>query len=85
METLTAGVLSGKASARTALDRFGAAIRDRVLSRIDGGISPPNAASTLRGKKGSSTPLVRTGRLRAAIKSKATLGGAENVPGGGTP
>lgn len=48
------------------LERLGLFVVGGIQKRISEGIAPPNAASTVA-KKGSSTPLIDTGKLRAAI------------------
>lgn len=45
---------------------IGTYVVGRIQARISDGIAPPNAPSTIA-RKGSSTPLIDTGRLRQAI------------------
>jgi hypothetical protein len=52
-----------------AVDRLAQKFAGEIQSRIADGIPPPNAPSTVA-QKGSSTPLINTGQLRAAIRGK---------------
>lgn len=59
----------GKLEQQTALDRMGLLFVASMQKRIAGGVPPPNADSTIA-RKGSSTPLIDEGILRASIKHK---------------
>lgn len=63
---LTVAVLDGKVTARAAAYRLGATVAGWVQDAISAGIPPPNAEATVRAK-GSSTPLVDVGTLRASV------------------
>jgi hypothetical protein len=56
----------GETTAKQALDQLGAAVAGGMQARIAAGIAPPNAQATIE-RKGSSTPLVDKGQLRASI------------------
>lgn len=66
---LAAGVFSGQMSATRALEILGAFGATEVKKTITegAGVPPPNAPSTIA-KKGSSRPLVDTGRLLGSIQ-----------------
>lgn len=51
------------------LERFGLQAVGEIVERIVRGIEPPNSPLTIE-RKGSSTPLVNTGQLKASITSK---------------
>lgn len=59
-------VLTGKISKKVALSQLGLLAQSKVQKRIASGPFVPNAPSTIR-IKGSSRPLVNTGRLRQSI------------------
>jgi len=59
-------VANGERTARVAAERLGLAVVAAVQERIAEGIAPPNAPAT-QAAKGSSTPLIDTGRLRQSI------------------
>lgn len=63
---LAGKVLDGKLSLDTALGLLGAKAAGEMQRRISAGIEPPNAPSTAAAK-GSETPLIDTGRLRASV------------------
>jgi hypothetical protein len=65
-------VIAGKLTAETASARIALAFEGSVKQRIARGIPPPNAPSTIAAK-GSSTPLIRYGQLRNAVRGKAKL------------
>ncbi len=60
-------VLLGKITPEQALAQLGAKVASMCQARIVAGIAPPLAASTLRRKKGKTTPLILTGQLRSSI------------------
>lgn len=66
MAVLQKQVLRGQVSEEQALARFGAKCVGDIQKRIVDGIEPPLAESTVK-RKGSSTPLVDTGQLKASI------------------
>lgn len=66
-------VANGERTARVAAERLGLAVVAAVQEHITQGIAPPNAAST-QAAKGSSTPLIDTGRLRQSISHVVTEG-----------
>ena len=57
-----------------ALNRLGMRIKGDIQKRIAQGISPPNAPATIA-RKGSSTPLIDSGQLRASITYELRKGG----------
>lgn len=60
-------VLLGKLTPEQALAQLGAKVAAMCQARIVAGIAPPLAESTLRRKKGKTTPLILTGQLRSSI------------------
>lgn len=54
------------------LQRFALWVEADIVRRINEGIAPANAESTIR-RKGSSTPLIDTGVLKSSIKSVVQL------------
>jgi len=56
-------------SERQGLERFGALAKAQVQQRIVSGIEPALEPETID-RKGSSTPLIDTGRLKASIDTK---------------
>lgn len=62
-------VLRGEVTQTVALNRFGLKCVGDIQRRIVDGIPPPLAQSTID-KKGSSTPLIDTGQLRASITAE---------------
>lgn len=58
--------LQGLLSMHAALERVGLYVQGQIRQRISTGIPPPNAPATVA-RKGSSTPLIDTGQLRASI------------------
>lgn len=63
---LVSSVLDGKRTEKQALNLFGARASADMKKRIAAGIEPPNAPSTIA-RKGSSKPLIDTGKLRESI------------------
>ncbi len=59
-------VLLNKASPEQALSLLGMQAQGLLVERINNGIAPPNAPSTVE-RKGSSTPLVDKGQLKDSI------------------
>lgn len=57
-----------------ALGIFGLYVVGQIQSRMSDGIPPPLAPQTIQ-RKGSSTPLIDTGQLRAAMSHKVHLQG----------
>ena len=51
-----------------ALSLVGVTATDNIKTRIRTGIAPANADETIKRKKGKTTPLIDTGRLRNSIK-----------------
>jgi hypothetical protein len=62
-------VLLGKIKKKNALKLLGLKAEEGVIRKIDKGPFKPNAPATIK-KKGSSKPLIDTGRLRQAITSR---------------
>lgn len=65
-------VIDKKSTFKQALEQIGLYVEGQIKKRIAGGIPPPNAPSTIA-KKGSSTPLIDTGQLRASVHSQARI------------
>lgn len=63
------GIVEGKRTRENALKRLGIFTEGRVKLKINRGPFAPNAPFTIR-KKGSSKPLIDTGRMRGSIISK---------------
>jgi hypothetical protein len=64
--TLMRSVAEGKRTRAQVLELMGQRMVGQVQARISAGIDPPNEPATVAAK-GSSTPLIDTGVLRAAI------------------
>lgn len=62
-------VVKGQITKEQALQRVAERALGGIKQRMADGIDPPNAPSTIA-KKGSSKPLIDTGRLRSAITVK---------------
>ncbi|MCK5601784.1 hypothetical protein KAR91_07950 [Candidatus Pacearchaeota archaeon] len=62
-------IVEGKRTRKSALKRLGIFAEGRVKLKINRGPFTPNAPFTIK-KKGSSKPLIDTGRMRASIISK---------------
>jgi len=60
-------VLVGRLTPEQALAQLGAKVVAMVQARIVAGIAPPLAESTLRRKKGKTTPLILTGQLKSGV------------------
>jgi hypothetical protein len=73
---LMAGIVDGKIKLKPALDVMGSTLATAMKRKItDGaGVPPPNAPSTVAAK-GSSRPLVDTGRLLGSITWATIVGG----------
>jgi hypothetical protein len=63
---LMVSVIDGKRTRAQALDVLGTLMVGEIQKRIAAGIAPPNAPSTVA-RKGSSTPLINSGQLRASV------------------
>jgi hypothetical protein len=63
---LASQVLLRRLPIRQALGLLGAFVEGLIKERISRGIPPPNAPSTIA-RKGSSTPLINTGQMRASV------------------
>ena len=62
-------VYKGRITQEQALERLGLRFAAEVQAKIVGGIPPANEPATIE-RKGSSTPLIDTGHLKASIKHK---------------
>ena len=60
------GVMEDKLEARQALGLMGEAVTAAIKAQIADGVPPPNAPETVD-RKGSSTPLINFGQLRASV------------------
>lgn len=70
MRKLGVALVKGRVpNARTGLHAIGLVYRGEMQERISAGIDPPLADSTVA-RKGSSTPLIDTGQLRAGLRHK---------------
>lgn len=69
---LMEAALKGKYTKEQILEILGQKMVGEIQARISAGIEPPLAQATID-KKGSSTPLIDTGQLRASISYKASL------------
>ena len=74
LRTLGEKVLVGKLTVHKALGLLGEKVTSDIKSRIEAGIDPPLAASTIR-RKGSSKPLIDSGQLKSAITSEVRRAG----------
>lgn len=64
--------LNQTGSTQRGLQRFALWVEADIVRRINEGISPANAESTVQ-RKGSSTPLIDTGVLKSSIKAVVKL------------
>ncbi|MFY0735620.1 hypothetical protein [Aurantimonas sp. NFXS3] len=64
-----AQIMRGEISMQAAMARLGIYFQGKIQAEITALDSPPNAPSTIR-QKGSSNPLIDTGRLRSSISWK---------------
>lgn len=62
-------ILHGRMDTRRALQLLGVFVEGEIKSRISRGIPPPLKQATID-RKGSSTPLINTGQLRASVESQ---------------
>lgn len=69
-------VVEGKMTARKALGLIGLKMSADMKAAIIKGIPPPNAESTIAAK-GSSTPLIDTGKLLSSISHEVVVAGAK--------
>lgn len=69
VKAVALAVVKGKLTRQQGIDQLGALFVASIQKRISAGIPPPNAASTIA-RKGSSTPLIDQGQLRASIDFK---------------
>lgn len=60
-------IASGKMDKKRALGVLGQFLVDKTRSKIQEGLPPPNAASTVR-RKGSNKPLIDTGQLVGSVE-----------------
>jgi hypothetical protein len=75
---LMTGVIDGKIKLKPALDVMGSTLATAMKRKITegAGVPPPNAPSTVAAK-GSSRPLVDTGRMLGAITWASIVGGVK--------
>lgn len=66
LRTLALATLEGRIDVEKALTVFGVDVRGQVVKRINLGIPPPNAESTIA-RKGSSKPLVDSGQMKESV------------------
>lgn len=71
---LVRGIMLGKFDTEKALNMLGARVANDVKAKIKGGIPPENADSTIA-RKGSSKPLIDTGRLLGSITWSVVMNG----------
>lgn len=75
-DQLSFASLRGTISARRMLEILGLFIESLMKRKLTRGPWEPNAPSTVL-RKGSSRPLIDTGRLRSSIRYKVEMGGGE--------
>lgn len=73
LAALMASVVEGKRTKEQVLEIMGQYCVGRIQARMAEGVAPPNAPSTVA-RKGSSTPLIDTGILRASISYRVDGG-----------
>lgn len=66
MKKLVGKIADGAMSKDKALGVIGQWLADKMVAKIDSGVPPPNAQSTVD-RKGSSQPLIDTGQLKNSI------------------
>ncbi len=69
LKLLLDGLLAGQTSAATVYDMIGVQVMDYLKEYLFALSEPPNAPSTIR-QKGSSNPLMDTGKLKDSINYK---------------
>jgi hypothetical protein len=73
MRKLMVLVVAGKMSKEQALELIAVRAVGQIQERMAAGVPPPNFPTTVA-RKGSSTPLIDTGQLRASITSRVDPG-----------
>lgn len=73
---LQSEVLAGKMQVSQALRLLGELVKGSIQQKITNLRTPPNAPSTVKAK-GSSNPLIDTGRLNSSISYEVNTGGGE--------
>lgn len=81
---IVGGVMDGKLEPERGLHALGQLCKTLIQQKIIAGPFVPNAPSTIR-QKGSSRPLVDTGRLRASVDYVVNIGGEAGGAGSGEP
>jgi len=66
IEGVAGRVIDGELTAEQALDQIGSLHASQIQNTIAEGLDPPNSTMTVE-MKGSSTPLIDTGRLRQSV------------------
>ena len=66
LRVLAQATVEGRISVDQALKVFGVDMQGQVVKRINAGITPPNAESTIQ-RKGSSKPLIDTGQMVQSV------------------
>lgn len=72
MGRLQARMAKGELTVRQALSQAGAYQVGKIKQKISSGVPPPNKPATIA-RKGSSTPLIDTGEMRATVNYEVVL------------
>lgn len=67
-DILQSKIIEGKLNLRQALGQLGEVVEKDMVQTINHGIAPNLKTATVKRKKGSSKPLIDTGRLKGSIK-----------------
>lgn len=76
VEDILPKILDGTSTVDKELGRLGLKVTGDVQKTIRAGVDPPNAPSTIKRKRGSTKPLVDTGRLIASVDHEVREGKA---------
>ncbi len=73
-EKLLDGIMTGKGTVRNALSILGIKIQSDIRQKYVDIATPPNKPKTIE-RKGSSNPLIDTGRTRQSVQFEVNMGG----------
>lgn len=73
VDKISAKVFDGDMDRKKGLGLIGQFLKDRIVAKINSGVPPPNAPSTVA-RKGSSKTLIDTGQLKNSVDWEVTDG-----------
>lgn len=73
-EKLLDGIMTGKGTVKNALSLLGVKIQSDIRQKYVDISTPPNEPATIK-RKGSSNPLIDTGRTRQSVQYEVNMGG----------